>query len=184
MKPTDQLKEEHKAIKLMLDILEKIYRKLEAGEEINKEDLDKILEFTSVFISKCHHGKEEDLLFPAMEEAGVPRKGGPIEVMIEEHDIGRECVKALNGAIKKNKTNDTEAIDEIIKNARNYVGLLRTHIDKEDNILYSMADAHLSREKQDKLLKEFEIVENEKIGIGKHEEFHKLLHHLKDVYLK
>jgi hemerythrin-like domain-containing protein len=47
-----------------------------------------------------------------------------------------------------------------------------------------MADMRLSKEKQEELLEEFERAESEKIGIGKHEEFHKLLDRLKGVYLK
>jgi len=63
MTPTEQLKEEHEAIKLMLRILDKVCDKLESGEEVNPEHLDQILEFIKVFADKCHHGKEEDLLF-------------------------------------------------------------------------------------------------------------------------
>jgi len=36
---------------------------------------------------------------------------------------------------------------------------------------------------QKELLDSFEIVEKEEIGAGKHEEFHTLLHSLKDIYL-
>jgi hypothetical protein len=47
-----------------------------------------------------------------------------------------------------------------------------------------MADIHLSEERQEELLEEFEVVEGEKIGVGKHEELHQLLEHLREVYLK
>lgn len=82
MKPTEQLKEEHKAIKLMLKVLEAMCRRLENKENIPKEHFEKVLEFIKVFADKCHHGKEEDLLFPAMEKAGIPREGGPLNVML------------------------------------------------------------------------------------------------------
>jgi len=57
--------------------------------------LDQILEFLKVFVDKCHHGKEEKVLFPAMEEAGIPRQGGPISVMFYEHERGRSYVRGL-----------------------------------------------------------------------------------------
>jgi len=41
--------------------------------------------FLEVFVDKCHHGEEEKVLFPAMEEAGIPRQGVPIGVMIYEY---------------------------------------------------------------------------------------------------
>ncbi len=66
MRPTEELKREHEAIKLMLRILEKVSEKLESGEDVNTDHLDKILEFIQVFADKCHHGKEEDFLFKEM----------------------------------------------------------------------------------------------------------------------
>ena len=77
-----------------------------------------------------------------------------------------------------------EAAQEIIKNSRNYINLLTQHIQKEDTILYPMADMHIPKEKQEQLLKDFDTIEVERIGAGKHEEFHKLLKQLKSIYLK
>ena len=76
MKPTEQLNEEHQAIKLMLRILGKLESKLEAGEAINPQHLEQILEFITVFTDECHHGKAEQLLFPALEEVGIRKKVG------------------------------------------------------------------------------------------------------------
>jgi hypothetical protein len=68
MTPTDQLKEEHEGILLMLRILEKVSAKLKSGEKVDPDHLERIVEFFRVFADKCHHGKEEDLLFPEMEK--------------------------------------------------------------------------------------------------------------------
>ncbi len=178
MRPTEQLKEEHKAIKLMLKVLEAVCTRLENKEVIPEGHFEKIIEFIKVFANKCHHGKEEDLLFPALEEAGIPKEGGPIGVMLMEHDTGRSYVKGMSESIVSKDFN------KFIENSRGYIELLNQHIDKEDNILYMMADMHLSSSKQEELLKQFERVERERISAGKHEEFHELIHHLKEVYLE
>jgi len=47
-----------------------------------------------------------------------------------------------------------------------------------------MTDMKLPEEKQHELIEEFEKLEQERIGIGRHEELHELLHHLKDKYLE
>jgi len=184
MKPTEDLKKEHEAIKLMLRILEKVSKRLEAGEKVNIEHLESILEFIRVFADKCHHGKEEGLLFPAMEKAGIPRERGPIGVMLYEHREGRDFVKGMSEAIEKYKKGGKKAGREVAKNARNYVSLLSQHIEKEDNILYPMADSRLSAASEEDLEKGFEKIEKEFIGPGRHEEFHRLLHRLKEEYLK
>ena len=181
---TKQLTEEHKSIKLMLSIIEEVCKRLESGEKVDPEHLDKIVEFIRIFADKCHHAKEEDFLFPAMEKAGVPKEGGPISVMLTEHDYGREYVRGMSQAITKYKSGDAEASAEIVKNAMGYVELLTQHIYKEDNILYPIADKFLSEERQEELYEEFEKIEKERIGEGTHEKFHDLLHHLQDIYLK
>jgi hemerythrin-like domain-containing protein len=100
MKATDQLRDEHKAVVLMLTILEKVSRKLKTKSSLEKEHFEGILEFFRVFVDKCHHGKEEDLLFPAYEAVGIPNKNGPIGVMLAEHEEGRGYVKNMTAAFE------------------------------------------------------------------------------------
>lgn len=184
MTPTEELKREHQAILLMLRILERICERLESRQSVCIEDLQRIVEFVQVFADRCHHSKEEDLLFVALEHAGIPRHGGPIEVMIHEHEEGRDYVRGLANAVAKYKAGDTNAAAQIVMNAREYIKLLCNHIDKEDNVLYPLADRFLDKDTQKKLLKDFEDVEHRRIGPGKHEEFHKLLETLKHRYLE
>ena len=65
--------------------------------------VDHLLEFFTVFVDKCHHGKEEELLFPALEQIGVERDKGPIGVMLKEHQQGREYVQKMKAAISQIK---------------------------------------------------------------------------------
>jgi hemerythrin-like domain-containing protein len=183
MKPTRQLIKEHDSIKEMLKVIEKVSQKLEAGEEVNPDHLDSIINFIRIFADKCHHGKEEDLLFSAMEEVGISKESGPIGVMLSEHELGRKYVKGMDDGVVSYKKGEIKAALQIAENARKYATLLTQHIYKEDNILYPMADMHLSEEKQQELIKEFEKVEQEKIGIGKHQELLNTLNYLSDIYL-
>lgn len=184
MQPTAELMREHEAIKVMLAVLEKISDRLEAGEDIDPGQLGAIVDFIRVFADACHHGKEEDYLFVAMEEAGIPRQGGPLGVMLQEHELGRTFVAGLDEAVGRYAGGDRSAVPEIVENARNYAGLLLSHIDREDSVLYPMADSNLSEESQSQLSKDFARVESERIGPGKHEEYHKFLKELKAQYLE
>lgn len=183
MNPTEELKSEHQAIKRMLQILDKMCGQIESGEQVDPAHLDTVVEFIRVFADKCHHGKEEDLLFPAMEEAGVPREGGPIGVMLIEHTQGRDYVKNMADSATAYKSGQREAAGVFAANARNYVSLLAQHIDKEDNILYPIADMHISNEKKQELHEAFARVEHEVIGHGRHEAFHEDLDRLEGIYL-
>jgi hemerythrin-like domain-containing protein len=179
----EQLKEEHQSILLMLKVMEAVCKKLEAGEDIKMDDLNDMVKFIKEFADKSHHLKEEDLLFPAMEEVGIPSEGGPISVMLSEHITGREYVKGLSLGIIDYEKGNSSAADQIIENARNYALLLSNHIYKEDNVLYPMAEMHIPKEKQDELLKQFEIVNSKKIGLDKQKELLNILNKLKDIYL-
>ena len=183
MKPTDILKEEHGGIKVMLGILGRMADSLEGGRDVDSAHLEQAVDFIRTFADTCHHGKEEDYLFAEMEKAGIPQQGGPIAVMLAEHATGRAYVKGLAEAVARYGDGDKAAVPAIVQNARNYIALLRAHIEKEDNILYPIADRSLTEEQQEKLLACFEDVERERIGPGKHAEYHRMLERLSGVYL-
>ena len=184
MTATEQLKAEHKGIKLMLRIIEKMCERLKSGDDVQPEHLEQVLEFLKVFADKCHHAKEEELLFPALEKVGVPREEGPIGVMLAEHNKARECVKGMGEGIARYKTGEKRAAAKIVENGMAYIRILAAHIDKEDYVLYPVADAKLPKSVQDELLAKFDKVEIQKIGEGKHEQFHRMLENLEKVYLK
>jgi hemerythrin-like domain-containing protein len=182
MKATADLKEEHGGVKVMLEILGKACDGLDAGKGVDPQHLDQILEFLMVFVDKCHHAKEEEYLFPSLEQAGVSKEGGPIGVMLLEHQKGRDFIRRMSEAIPGVKRGDGPAVGRFVRNARGYRELLLAHIDKEDNVLYPMADALLSEDKDRELTKNFERVEEERVGHGKHEEFHRMMDRLKAAY--
>ncbi len=185
MGPIDELKMEHQAVRLTLRVLETICRKMEQpGEAVEVQHIDQLLEFFSVFVDKCHHGKEEQLLFPALEAVGVKKEGGPIGVMLEEHERGREYVRKMKGTFSEYRAGQAGALAEFISEARGYIDLLGQHIQKEDTVLFPFAEKQLPAARQAELSKGFELIEIQKIGVGRHEEFHKMLENLENTYLK
>ncbi len=92
MKATEQLGAEHESITSILETLEKILEEMSSGEAANLDHLGEIVDFLRVFADHCHHGKEGDILFPAVEKQGIPREGGSIGVMLEDHGHGREYI--------------------------------------------------------------------------------------------
>ena len=183
MKATDELRNEHRGIEVMLDVMDGAVRNLQRGERVDFGHLDGMMEFLTVFADKCHHGKEEDFLFPAMEAAGVPNEGGPIGVMLKEHRQGREFIAAMKKALSEMKAGDGGATSRFCESSCGYTSLLRQHIQKEDNVLFVMAEQRLDAAKDDELVEEFERLEEERIGPGKHDEFHGMLDKLAEVYI-
>ncbi|HZD54712.1 MAG TPA: hemerythrin domain-containing protein [Candidatus Aquicultoraceae bacterium] len=182
MKSTEVLKEEHGGVKTMLAILGKVSDRLGSAKAVPADDLDRILEFLQVFVDRCHHAKEEDFLFPALERTGMPREGGPIGELLSEHVQGRELIRGMREAADGCRRGDRDAAERFAFHARGYAELLLAHIEKEDEILYPLADRQLDVATDRTLVEEFERVEEERVGHGKHEEFHRLLEDLQKFY--
>ena len=182
MKPTQELIAEHTAVLVALQILEKVETALAANDAQAAEDLGQLLDFLKVFVDRCHHGKEEDVLFPELERRGARRDGGPIGVMLMEHEVGRGHVRAMSAGFDRLRRADAGAATAILESARAYRELLRSHIHKENNILFPMADRLVPDDAAAKLLEQFEEIERDRVGAGRHEAYHAMLHALKDRY--
>ncbi len=159
MKPTDILKEEHRAIERMLTVLETTVQRMESGDNISPQIIRDAISFIQQFADRCHHGKEETILFSAMEQKGFSREFGPLAVMLSEHDQGRSYVRGMLDALEEHESKKSEAMPRLAHNARSFVQLLREHIMKEDNVLFVMADQQFTESEQAFLSQEFARVE-------------------------
>ncbi len=131
--------QEHELIVAVLASLQAMGETLASGGEVPRRAFADFGRFFRDFADKCHHGKEEDRLFVKMVEAGFPQDSGPIAVMLAEHDAGREEVRGLL-AIGSGSGPLTEIESaKAIACASQLVPLLYAHIQKENNILYPMA---------------------------------------------
>jgi hemerythrin-like domain-containing protein len=137
---TSRLRDEHGWILRVSDVLERLVERAEVEGETDYEALGDCVTFVRLFADACHHGKEEDLLFPALEAQGMPRDAGPIAIMLLEHRQGREYARFMGEAIEPARAGDEAAHRRLLNAARGYVALIRGHIGKEDNVLFEMAD--------------------------------------------
>lgn len=135
---TGVLREEHQLILGVVDVLDRQLSTADPGPDFSV--VDRCISFFRLFADACHHGKEEDLLFPELVSQGMPGEAGPIAVMLAEHEQGRAYVRGMAEAIGRTKAGDVEAETALRKHARNYIDLIRAHIGKEDHILFEMAD--------------------------------------------
>jgi hemerythrin-like domain-containing protein len=170
--------EEHEGILFGLKILEKMANLLMGKEKVEVADIKDMIAFFQIFADKCHHGKEEGFLFPAMEKYGIPREHGPIGQMLSEHAAGRKYIARIVDAAK-----DELKTDGFIDAARHYIHLLRSHIDKENNVLFPLGDKKIPPDVQVELLESFEKYEAEVMGEGTHERLHILLNAFEKKYL-
>ncbi len=171
MEATDILMSEHRVIERVIAILEIAAEKLENGETVRPEFFLDAAQFIRGFADGCHHAKEEGVLFKAMAERGVPVQGGPIGVMLADHEQGRIYTRGMTDAANRWIAGDSTARQLVIENARGYAQLLQAHIFKEDNILFPMANRVIPESQQEDVNQGFEHVEHEETGEGVHEKY-------------
>lgn len=176
---SEDLRNEHEGILLGLRILEKMTGLLGSGKTVEREDLLIMIDFLRTFADKCHHGKEERILFPAMEKCGIPNEGGPIEQMLKDHAKSRTYIDGMAKSIERPQI-DTK---EFIINAIEYINLLRCHITNENTILFPLGDRAIAPEVQKQILEAFEHHERTIMGPGVHEKLHEILDEFTKKYL-
>lgn len=182
MNITQQLTIEHHDVKEMLHILMNIAARIEQTKELNAEHFANILEFLKNFVDKCHHGKEEQALFPALEKAGMSSKEGILSYIFPEHDQGRKYVHEMKEAFEGYKKGDSSALLKITEAIYFYSRLLQHHIDQEEQHLFPMAEKMLTDEVKYNLYKQFEDIEERVTGPGVHEKYEELIKDLSQIY--
>jgi len=90
MKSVERLKTEHELIERGLNLLEQAVNRIEAGQPLPEGFPQWAPRFFQQFADQCHHAKEEDVFFPILKQRGISEQGGPIGVMLYEHEIGRD----------------------------------------------------------------------------------------------
>jgi hemerythrin-like domain-containing protein len=142
--PTQVLRDEHQWILAVAEALEGFLGA--PPDAMDFDAVEKCVTFIRLFADACHHGKEEDLLFPVLEERGMARDSGPIAVMLHEHRLGREAAAAMRNALPGAREGDESDRLRLVHAGRGYIDLIRGHIGKEDHVLFNMADQLVSGE--------------------------------------
>jgi hemerythrin-like domain-containing protein len=182
MELTQELAAEHKAVLIALRILERVAEAIVAGDEPARQHMEQLLDFFIGFVDLCHHSKEELVLFPALERRGVKRVGGPIGVLLAEHESARSQVRAMSGALARVRKMEPGAARDLKEHALTYRDLLWTHINKENTVLFPTAEETIPSDVAADLASRFDEIEHDRVGDGKHESYHAMIAGLKQTY--
>ncbi len=173
-KPIEILMKEHRLIEEILASLAVFAEQSALESEENRRTAAQFAEFFREFADRRHHGKEEALLFTELERQGMPSDSGPIGVMLEEHEIGRRCVGMIASIADGKGPLQPEEQAKLRAVVSEYVAMLGAHIQKEDGVLFPMAERLLDEGSQDQLEARFEEFEQREIGDGAHKRLNAL----------
>jgi hemerythrin-like domain-containing protein len=161
---TTSLRRDHELIEKVIKAMESTIQLLNDGKQIPESILLPVIDFSKNFTDVCHHSKEENSLFPALEQAGMPRNMGPIAMMLIDHERSREIGKEMENSAKDyiSSGNSTKLISDM----QQYVEHITEHLWKENNRLFMMAEARLQyvAKKVDKELNDIEELKLKETG--------------------
>ena len=179
--PTRQLADEHEYVLLVVGAMEAEAARIEKTGTVDVERVTQMVDFTRTFTDGDHHAKEENLLFPLLEERS-PAAGGTISVLLSEHEAARDCIHAISAALPDAAGKDGERAAAgrgvLVENLRLYAYLLPLHIGKEDTVLFKLTDELLSPGEQEILAREFEDLGKAPGAAAVAERYHRMAHDL------
>ena len=171
--PSAILFEEHTAISTVLDYLDRAVAALERGRPVDAGIFRDLDDFFTLFVGRCHHGKEEQLLFPVL--GGSPDEVALVQGLEKEHEYGVELAAAYGAAAQEYAVCGLEAAAPLVATARAYAEALRRHIARENADLLPRAARAQSPAKGRDLVAAFERYEDEIMGVGTHERLHHMI---------
>lgn len=138
--PLRRLKNEHASIRRLLDLIERATVRIEVGKSVPEGFQRWAVTFCHQYVDRCHHAKEENILFPILESHGIYLDDGPIGDTLSDHINGRICVSKMEEAVIAAPPDD----GAFAAAANAYVLLMRQNIRRENNILFLLAQRCLT----------------------------------------
>jgi len=170
----DFLVAEHEMIERAMAALKSSLEKI---SESVKEPLQlrRAIDFLLEFGDRIHNTKEEKFLFPLMEQKGLPVEGGPIGVMLMEHDAERKLLLKMMAELPELAEASEAARQKFAAEGFEYLKIRAEHIWKENDILYAMGRKVFTDEDNTNLLAEFEKVNEQAYGASAKDLFAQML---------
>lgn len=125
------------------------------------------------YVDQCHNQKEELHLFPRLEQKGMPRHGGPLGVMLQEHERAKQILARLVPLATAYAAGDRQPLAELRAAFGDYASLCKDHFWKENDILYPMAQRLLSDAEAAAVVAGIEEVEAS-LGAGTRERYYRI----------
>ncbi len=156
MKPAGPLMIEHRLIERVIALMSRELQRIKSGRDVDPVFIRAVVDFLKTYADRCHHGKEEDILFKALEPKPLsPEHRRIMEQLLREHVLGRENARRIAAALHPCEQGNRDAVREIILGLENLVTLYPKHIDTEDKHFFLPAMDYLSDAERTRMLHDF-----------------------------
>lgn len=173
LSPQEILEQEHTLTLEVVKAADQTAQQILETGKVDQEQVQKIIDFFTNFVDRCHHAKEERFYFPYASKYDSTHRKHMVDLFTQEHEQGRELLHSLSNLIKKSDLERAE-IQKIHQDLKAYNQMIREHIHKENHELLSINQLIFPEEVAQHILQGFNRIEHEELGEGFHETYHNM----------
>jgi len=156
MMPIAPLMIEHRLIERMIKVMRKEINVIGETGKVRPGFIDEAVDFIRTYADRCHHGKEEDILFKQLLERRLTdHYRQVVNELVGEHVQARALTGQLVAAKERYVAGDGKAIDEIRSVMKELVDFYPVHIEKEDRHFFIPCMEYFSNRELDLMLEAF-----------------------------
>jgi hemerythrin-like domain-containing protein len=184
MLPIGPLMIEHRLIERMIALMEKELTRIRDNAAIDPEFafvdpvfIDIAVDFMRTYADRCHHGKEEDILFAELAEKKLSQNQKKIiQELKAEHLWGRETTGKLVKAKENYLLGNKAALNEILQYLGELVEFYPQHIIKEDKHFFIPCMEHFTQSEKEAMLQKMWEFDRKLI----HEKYHSIVEQIEN----
>lgn len=159
MSSIEKLFDEHRLIERVVDAMESFTSEVQTDCEHGRCELMRLITFFREYADLLHHEKEEELLMPALTDAGVRWDDGLLAQIRKDHEFERHLLQTLRHAalqVGEWSRDDCRRVNEI---SQRFAQFMRGHIAREEQQLLPALETKLGgavRERLEERLQRFD----------------------------
>ena len=155
MLPIGPLMIEHRLIERMIGTIKKLLEIIQAEKKEDPAQVERIIHFIRAYADRCHHGKEEEILFRALDSKAISSEHKRMmDELIEDHKLGRKITLSLKEANQRYQKGDPAALSAITDGLRSLVEFYPQHIRKEDRNFFIPVMGYFNPEEKEAMIRE------------------------------
>lgn len=155
MLPIGPLMIEHRLIERMISVMQSELQRIEKSGKADPVFIETAVDFIKTYADRCHHGKEEDILFRELKAKNVSDEDKrTMDQLVEDHKWGRKTTARLVEANESYRKGDESSLSTITECMRLLVEFYPKHIEVEDKRFFIPVMEYFSKNEQDAMLKE------------------------------
>lgn len=148
---------EHRLIEQTVSLIKKESELILNTGRVDLSLLTDMVDFMRTYADRCHHGKEETILFRVLEKKEMTEEHRAMMArLVDDHRRSRALTSSLNDLLAPFRRGERGAVEEVVEILQALSTVYPDHIEREDKHFFPAAMKYLSDEERDNMLKEFQ----------------------------